>query len=193
MRSRAVGWCAGLAVFAGAGLWVASQSAWFRLWRVERAIDHAALSAPVFEYRWGGMPYADPSRRTADALSLRVLAGDVEGLPKTAQTQRMAPRLLGRAALLSRDFDTAIVQYRRALLFEPGDSGLNSELSISYAARADAQKRGSRLEMALEFAACALAAPKVPAFVRFNAALLEERASLLRLADEEWGRAVAEE
>jgi tetratricopeptide (TPR) repeat protein len=180
---------------AAAALAVTVYSVWtwrgereFVLWRAESRLNRIYETSRPFVYRWAGAGRARPAAkgRAEGVASVRVQL--LRAKPLLEADPRWL-RLMGRAALLEANYEDAVRQYRRALALEgngTGAGGIQTELACAYALRGEADGRAADLGPALDYAAKALLRGDRDAITYFDAALILEKAWMLKMAAHEF-------
>jgi len=144
-----------------------------------------------FAWRWAGVQ--QPKRKSpvdSKAEAERIAISLLALRPQLSSDPRWL-RIAARLCLLTGRYSEAVAQYRRARLL--GSHDIDGELAIALAMRAESEARPSDYGLALEYSARALRARPGDAVLRYNAAMLMEKTSLLRLAQAEWRDAIAAE
>lgn len=163
-----------------------------RLERVKRNLNDLYRTYRPFPYRWSDAPYSAHEPKVIPKTLLGRTITEIQSVEAAHGHNAQTLQLLGRVYLLAGDYDEAVQSYHAAMIWNPEDSNLVLELSISFALRAKKEDRALDYERALETILRIKHSSQKPEII-FDTALLFEDVPLPYQALERWQTAIEEE
>jgi CHAT domain-containing protein len=161
----------------------------------ERLIAKAYTQQRPFEFRIAGAGHAALRLERGSATSLFQRPADLlEAEARIARELQGDPdnvkwlALRGRAELLAWDSEASVATLQHAQEQKPDDAGLQADLAVAYALRAESQNRAVDYGYAIEYLSRSLKAKPDSPEVLFNRAVVYERMYLYEDGVREWRR-----